>query len=653
MNQQVMPQPQPQPQSMPQPQMSPEAPQVYAAVQDQAMDSYMSATQPQPVPPVELDDEQFKNRLTSIGEEFQSGGMSKALFKLQQDQDLLTTILKKPDIIKKIQDNANPKNETPAGVGVNAVAKAVGLSDRVTDMAEKLGIDLTSGGKIPPERQGGFMNGIKQIFADSQIQPGSMEAVAQRDYFTALLTGKGVGGAMEAYGVRYNQLADETRKMRNQVFVEATKKDLEFQIKNQQQIASNRVATQTIASILTTPGANVPSTDLGPIAQEASAILASAKENPTVASGSARAMLQKLASMGVGDQQITEVARVFGDLIKTDDKKTEMYNNLSTIRGADSDGALTRWKFDIATPADNEKILKLMDKFDLRKSTQEALAAAAKQKAESQAKAQAAITPVTEGGMTPQQIEAEGKALEASALIPSKVEEQRRLMPGKVKEAGQTAGAQAAAQLPFQQKLDTFKTGNQKDLEVFKTGQEGQRVFNREAAQEVVKNIASSPELQGALNKYQKAIKVIDEGKVNIGPITSFAPLSQWMGKNAPNPTVASQNTKDVQTAIDSIVQKMAKDLGANPSDRDLQFLLNNKPSVDKDNPARIRDWLDSAAKKISRGAETATALGTAAGIQNMPKPVGGDVDQPKAPQATKVIDGVTYVYDGKGWKKQ
>ena len=615
------------PQSMPQ--MSPEAPQVYAAVQNQAMDSYSNATKPGPVAPVELDDEEFKNRLTGIGGEFQTSGMSKALWKLQEDQDLLHTILKKPDIIKKIQDNQNPKNETPAGVGVNAVAKAVGLSERVMNMAEQLGVDLGSGAKIPAERQGGFMNGIKQIFQESKIEPGSMEAVAQRDYFTALLTGKGVGGAMEAYGARYNQLADETRKMRNEVFVEATKKDLEFQIKNQQQIALNRSATQTIASILTTPGANVPSTDLGPIAQEASAILASAKENPTVASGSARAMLQKLASMGVGDQQITEVARVFGDLIKTDDKKTEMYNNLSTIRGADSDGALTRWKFDIATPADNEKILKLMDKFDLRKSTQEALAAAAKQTAESQAKASAEITPVPVPGqpgvfMTPQAIAAQGKVVE-----------QKALMPGKVREAGQVAGAQEAAQQPFKKEMENLRTSNQKDLETFKTGQEGQRVFNREAAQEVVKNIAASPQLQGALNKYTKAIKVIDEGKVNIGPALSLQPTLQWMEKNYPNPTERSQNTRDIADAITTLAAQAVKEFDARPTDQDLKFIIENKPDVAKDSPARVRAWLDSAAKKISAGAQTTEALGAAAGIKNMPKPVGGAV-QPAA-EAPKI----------------
>jgi hypothetical protein len=246
--------------------------------------------------------------------------------------------------------------------------------------------------------------------------------------------------------------------------------------------------------------------------------------------------------------------------------------------------------------------------------------------------------------MTPQAIDAQGKVVEqtalipgkvteANALIPTKVNEQRALIPGKVTEAGQVAGAQESAQMPYKKEMETFKTGQQKELETFKTGQEGQRVFNREAAEAVVKNLVASPELQSALNKYQKAIKVIDEGKVSIGPLTSTQPLQQWIGKNIPNPTEASQNTKDVQSAIDTIVQKMAKDLGANPTDADLKFLLNNKPDVTKDNPARVRDWLDSAAKKISVGAQTTSALGTAAGISGMPKPVGGSVET-EAPAA-------------------
>lgn len=636
------------PQIMPEQQISEEAPAVYKAVTDQAVNAYDMATNPQPVAAMKLNPDQFKSRLYEVGDAFQNGGMIAAIERMKSDPELMKAIQDNPEIIQKIQGNPNPKNDTPAGVGVNAVAKATGLSERVANMAQQLGVDLSSGTKIPAERQGGFMNGIQQIFQESRIQPGSMEAVAQRDYFTALLTGKGVGGAMEAYGARYNQLADEQRKMRNEVFVEATKKDLEFQIKNAQQIALNRSSTQTIASILTTPGANVSGTDLGPIAQEASAILASAKENPTVASGSARALLQKLSSMGVGEEQLTGVARVFGEVIKTDDEKQKLYTNLSMIRGADG-GALIRWKFDIATPEDDEKVLKLMDKAALRKSTQEAIAAAAKEEAAAKAKALAAITPVTPGGMTPQQIDAQGKVAEQTALIPGKVTEQKALMPGKVREAGQVAGATAAAQLPYQKEMENvkfgnqkemegIKLGNQKEMETFKTGQEGQRVFNREAAQEVVKNVAASPELQGALNKYNKAIKVIDEGKVSIGPITSLEPLNQWVGRNNPNPTVASQNTKDVQTAIDSIVQKMAKDLGSNPSDRDLKFLLTNKPDVAKDNPARIRDWLDSAAKKISVGSQTTSALGAAAGIKNMPQPVGGSVEQPAAtPAAPKI----------------
>jgi hypothetical protein len=204
------------PQVMPtnQTQMSPDAPAVYEAVKDQAVDAYATAAQPAPVAPINLEPEEFKNRLMGIGGEFQASGMSKALWKMKEDQDLMNSILKNPDIVKKIADNQNPKNDTPEGVGVNAVAKAVTLTDRVTEKAKQLGINLTNGGKIPPERQGSFMDGIKQVFAESQIQPGSMEAVAQRDYFTALLSGKGVGGAMEAYGARYNQLADETRKQK-------------------------------------------------------------------------------------------------------------------------------------------------------------------------------------------------------------------------------------------------------------------------------------------------------------------------------------------------------------------------------------------------------------------------------------------------------
>jgi len=630
--------------------MSPDAPVVYAAVTDQATDAY--ATAGKPVAPVMLEPEEFKNRLLGVGGEFQASGMSKALWKIKEDQDLMHTILKSPEIVKSIAGNQNPKNDTPAGIGVNAVTKAVTLSERVTDMAEQLGINLTNGGKIPSQLQGSFMDGIKKVFADSQIQPGSMEAVAQRDYFTALLTGKGVGGAMEAYGARYNQLADETRKMKNDLFTETVKKDLEFQVKNANQLSLNRTSTQTIASILTTPGANVSSTNLMPIAQEASAILSSAKENPTVASGSARALLQKLSSMGVGEEQLTSVARVFGEVIKTDDKKTEMYNNLSTIRGADSDGALTRWKFDIATPEDNEKILKLMDKFDLRKSTQEALAAAAKQTAESQAKAKAAITPVTEGGMTPQQIEAQGKVVEQKALIPGKVQEQKALipgkvaeqkalMPGKVDEAKQIAVNKSAIEMKeYKEKMDV---DIQKELKMapIKIQQAGLT----EAAKKAGEVLGNLPDLESQQKELKNAIDLLNKGTHNLGPQANILsggprlPLERQIG-NLTGTTEAA-NTRFIMDSVNKLAADGLKTLGSNPSTVDLEFWTKDKPNESWEGEA-VKKWLENGQLKIANRVGWAESSLAKSGGENSlnkpgaPRPVGGAVESSAAPKVKK-----------------
>lgn len=647
------------PQIMPPEQIAPEAPAVYKAVTDQAVDSYANAAQPRPVAAMSLDPEQFKNRLLDIGQEFQNGGMSSALWKVQQDQDLLHTILKNPEAIKQIAGNQNPKNETPAGTGVNAVVKSVSLSESVSNMAKNLGINLGSGEKIPPQLQGSFMDGIKQVFTDSQIKPGSIEAVAQRDYFTALLTGKGIGGAMEAYGARYNQLADESRKFGNDVALESAKKQLDYQMKNQERIALTKSTTDGVGRILAGEGSNLPAATIAEVQNQVSNIMANAHKEPEAAGGAARTLVQQLSEMNIGEKQLTGIAKTLSGVVKMDKQKQELYDQLSTA-GLGGSAALARWQFDIATDADNKKISAAIDDIRAKKSAAEAKAAAEKQTAEALAKSQAALTPIEVPGkpgvfMTPQAIEAQGKVVEqkalipgkvdeANALIPTKVNEQRALIPGKVSEASQVAGATASAQMPYQKEMETFKTGQQKELANFKSALELSTAEAKQYAESIGTKrgeaMAALPSQISSAEQAVTTIKSLKESmngqmiqtnvgvKAPIGSLLSLLPATQSRDFNGILETLKSEQFL-------AAVRGM-KGLGA-LSDQEGKRVEAAIAKLDKfSSVEQFNKNLDIVQTSLGKMIEENRKFAETGKVSANPRPVGGAVESSAAPKVKK-----------------
>jgi hypothetical protein len=74
---------------------------------------------------------------------------------------------------------------------------------------------------------------------------------------------------MEAYGARYNQLADESRKLGNDMILESAKKQIDFQMKNQERIALTKSTTDGIGKVLAGEGSNLSSQTIQQVQQQA------------------------------------------------------------------------------------------------------------------------------------------------------------------------------------------------------------------------------------------------------------------------------------------------------------------------------------------------------------------------------------------------
>lgn len=608
----------------------------------------ISQMAPAPIVAEEAPEFDIKSGLEGLGKSYNTGGYSAMMDFVKQNPQIAQALKSKP-IARQIVSNPNPKNQNPDHMAINGLMGAMDTTKLLAQAQQQTGVNMADP-NVPPEQKKGLWDRLTSGIQDARAKPGTPAYDANQAYWGALIGGGGYAAATSAYVDVYK--AQVTQQ--NSIALEAAKKQIDFNIKNQDRIALTKGATDGIGRTLAGEGSNIPVQTIQQIQEQASNILSSAKNDPAAAAGAARALVQQLSEMGVPEKQLTGVARLLGDVVKLDPNKQKEYDALDKTALSGS-GALTRYQFGIATESDNKKISAAIDEIKAKEAARAAREEAEKQTAVALAKAQAAITP-TASGKTPQEIEAQGKVAEAialiptkvdeqTALIPGKVQEQKELMPGKVQEAGKTAGATAAAQLPYQKKLEEYKTG-----------QEGQRVFSREAAQEVVKRLAAGSDTASSLSKYNKAIAAIDSGQVSIGPITSTQPLQQWFGKNMPNPTKASQNTKDVADAIQTLAAQATKAFDSRPTDQDLKFITENKPDVAKDSPERIRAWLDSAAKKLATDATMTGELTKAAGITTspgLPKPVTPSVTPIQVEPTTKVVNGVTYVHDGKGWKKQ
>ena len=171
---------------------------------------------------------------------------------------------------------------------------------------------------------------------------------------------------------------------------------------------------------------------------------------------------------------------------------------------------------------------------------------------------------------------------------------------------------------------------------------------------EAAKQVATSADTQNMLNSITKVEQLLDSGKHNVGSelsvVAGRGPIAQAIGSQFE--TTDAKNTKLILDTVNKLAADGMKLLGSNPSTADLKFWTENKPNGATD-PEVMKEWIKSRAADLKRRmgyAEKQMGAGGGAGLapettNNQPRQ---DVVYPE-----KTINGVTYIYDGKGWKKK
>jgi hypothetical protein len=179
-----------------------------------------------------------------------------------------------------------------------------------------------------------------------------------------------------------------------------------------------------------------------------------------------------------------------------------------------------------------------------------------------------------------------------------------------------------------------------------------EREAQQKARAEMLKNATEA--LSGAdkivtdLSKTNHAIEILKHEGTNFGTIIhGTIPGEQTVGR-----VFKTQDHINTQTVLDQVNKQAAinaKMLGTNPTDRDLQFVTSTKPDETWSSGA-VEEWLRRSAQGTRRTLDFARKQYESGGryIPETPAetPTGTN-------QNEKTIDGVTYVFDGKGWKKK
>jgi len=190
-----------------------------------------------------------------------------------------------------------------------------------------------------------------------------------------------------------------------------------------------------------------------------------------------------------------------------------------------------------------------------------------------------------------------------------------------------------------------------------KSTRETQQAAAKKIATEAAEAVAASPQTIVNMNKIDKAVKHLDKGNTNFGAAGGGLRKGELSGGTAQKvgrffDTEDARNTQDVMEAINGVVLERAN-LGK-MTDKDLEFYTAGKPTID-DSPERVREWLDTARtdlkNKLEFNKQQAASGGRKGPMEQTPAPV---APPPSIPSGTsKIVGGVTYVYDGKGWKKK
>ena len=148
----------------------------------------------------------------------------------------------------------------------------------------------------------------------------------------------------------------------------------------------------------------------------------------------------------------------------------------------------------------------------------------------------------------------------------------------------------------------------------------------QKARDEIVKNSADvlkdESTMISQISSGNKVIDILDNQKTNFGSILQGQiPGEQTVGKILG--TKDARNTQTVMEYLDKVTAAGAKALGANPTDRDLKFLLENRPN-EKWPAEDVKTWITSTQERIKDNIEIARKQVQSGGTYQPPIPATG-----------------------------
>jgi soluble lytic murein transglycosylase-like protein len=151
------------------------------------------------------------------------------------------------------------------------------------------------------------------------------------------------------------------------------------------------------------------------------------------------------------------------------------------------------------------------------------------------------------------------------------------------------------------------------------------------AQADIAKNAADllkeEGEMIGQIKSGNKVIDILDNKKTNFGSILQGQiPGEQFVGKMLG--TQDARNTQKVMEYVDKVTASGAKALGANPTNQDLKFLLNNRPN-ESWAAEDVKAWINSTQDKIKESIEVAREQVRTGGAYQPPVPPTGGTGKP------------------------
>jgi hypothetical protein len=211
---------------------------------------------------------------------------------------------------------------------------------------------------------------------------------------------------------------------------------------------------------------------------------------------------------------------------------------------------------------------------------------------------------------------------------------------GMIKTGGPMGNGPSPADIARQQEIqqDVAKRAGTGEVDI---GIEGRKKIVDEASSV----IAKAPDFYSQLKQIDEGIAATKK-KNNLGTIgEGVLPGERFIGRNILSSEDA-RNTDRALNAVKIISAQGMKVLGSNPTDADRDYLTANVPDetwADKD----VREWLQTRREFLTNKIDTAKKQIKSGGryMPEMPK------EELSPAEQTKTINGVTYVFDGKGWK--